>query len=736
MTDESSSISRLRIVNLVAGLVLWIAAGGMLYYFWQQRQSADQELADDVPPVPVARKVFDPNTNPPPEVLPEFELQDSRGEVFSSKQLTGRPTVVGFVFTRCAATCPMITARMKRLQEEFPAQQLQLLTITVDPRHDSSQILHDYATSYEVDFERWKFLTGEPEEIFQLINRGFGLVAVELFGEDRKPGLEVEHTNRVVLVGPEGRIEGTYLANDEAHMVRLRKQIEKLNQSTPPADASSESTPVSEPNSDVTNESDATDEDENSRDEASPDEADSVDEGQGVGVSNPPFDGVELAMVDGDESDLVEIEVISAEPGVTIERLPTSEQKRMLRRPGLPDFELLERSGETVNLDQLRGKQWVASFMFTRCAGPCPRVMGAIRQLQDRLEQQVRPEAEFWPVVLLNSATPMLALAAAVETSDQIALDRYPTFDGDRVQLVTFTVDPENDRPEVLRRYADALGADRRQWWFLTGEKSDVYGLIQRGFGQLVQELFGADRRPGYEVVHTTNVVHVDAVGRIRGSYDATDQADLVSLQRALISGRIEKQRDPVAQVAIPRAASQLISTAVENEQTPAAVPAGSTSTGEVESGETVPAWVESLPAVNAGLNSVATLLLIGGFVLIRRGQRTAHRNVMLAAFAVSVLFLSTYLLYHFSLQHYTGEASRKFSGSGGIRTVYFIILISHILLAAVVPVLAIWAIRLGLKGRFEAHRRIARVTYPVWVYVSVTGVIIYGMLYHWPAAA
>lgn len=144
------------------------------------------------------------------------------------------------------------------------------------------------------------------------------------------------------------------------------------------------------------------------------------------------------------------------------------------------------------------------------------------------------------------------------------------------------------------------------------------------------------------------------------------------------------------------------------------------------------PEWVTTLPAVNASLNGLASVLLVVGHRFIRRGRVLAHKRCMLTAFAVSVVFLACYLTYHFALHHYTGESSRKFAGTGVVRGVYLAILFSHVVLAALVPVLAIVTIRRALKGWWPLHRRIARVTYPIWLYVSVTGVIIYVMLYHW----
>ena len=130
------------------------------------------------------------------------------------------------------------------------------------------------------------------------------------------------------------------------------------------------------------------------------------------------------------------------------------------------------------------------------------------------------------------------------------------------------------------------------------------------------------------------------------------------------------------------------------------------------------------LPTVNALLNGTAASLLVAGFLLIRAGRREAHRRAMTAAFACSVLFLVSYLVYHFE------AGSVRFRGTGSVRTVYLTILLTHTVLAAIVPFLAVTTLVLARKGRFEAHRRLARVTLPVWLYVSVTGVVIYLMLY------
>ncbi len=139
------------------------------------------------------------------------------------------------------------------------------------------------------------------------------------------------------------------------------------------------------------------------------------------------------------------------------------------------------------------------------------------------------------------------------------------------------------------------------------------------------------------------------------------------------------------------------------------------------------PAWVLWLPTVNAGLNLLATLLLCTGYALIKTGRREAHRRVMLTAFATSCVFLGCYVVYHANV------LSKKFMGEGPVRYVYYAILLSHVVLAAAVPILALRTIFLGWKQRWEQHRKLARITFPIWLYVSITGVVIYAMLYHWP---
>ncbi len=131
------------------------------------------------------------------------------------------------------------------------------------------------------------------------------------------------------------------------------------------------------------------------------------------------------------------------------------------------------------------------------------------------------------------------------------------------------------------------------------------------------------------------------------------------------------------------------------------------------------------LPHLNAALNALSFALLVAAFYQIRRGNVPAHRRLMLSALAVSGLFLVSYVVYH--AQH----GSVRFQGRGAVRAVYFVILVTHVVLAAAIVPLVYVTVRRALRGDFAPHRRIARWTYPLWLYVSVTGVVVYLMLYH-----
>ena len=133
---------------------------------------------------------------------------------------------------------------------------------------------------------------------------------------------------------------------------------------------------------------------------------------------------------------------------------------------------------------------------------------------------------------------------------------------------------------------------------------------------------------------------------------------------------------------------------------------------------------LSSLPTVNALLNGLSAVLLTTGYLLVRQGRTDQHRLCMLAAFGTSTLFLVSYLVYHANV------GSVAFTGQGAVRVTYFAILVSHIVLAALILPLAIVTLVHALRGSFDRHRKVARLTLPVWLYVSVTGVVVYVMLY------
>lgn len=143
----------------------------------------------------------------------------------------------------------------------------------------------------------------------------------------------------------------------------------------------------------------------------------------------------------------------------------------------------------------------------------------------------------------------------------------------------------------------------------------------------------------------------------------------------------------------------------------------GSDSAGATEG------WVQQLPALNAFLNSVSTMLILSGYVAIRKNKYKVHMRFMLTAFITSSLFLISYLVYH----HYAGDT--QFPGQGWIRPVYFSILISHIILSAFVVPLVLTSYYFAFSGKFKTHRKVSKWTLPIWLYVSVTGVVIFFLL-------
>ncbi len=135
---------------------------------------------------------------------------------------------------------------------------------------------------------------------------------------------------------------------------------------------------------------------------------------------------------------------------------------------------------------------------------------------------------------------------------------------------------------------------------------------------------------------------------------------------------------------------------------------------------------IQDLPTLNASLNTLAGLLLLSGYISIKQGKKILHRNFMISALVVSAAFLTSYLIYHYHVP------SKKFPDLGLIKTIYFLILFPHIILAVVMVPMILKTFWHAYNKDWEKHKKIARITFPIWMYVSVTGVIVYFMLYHW----
>jgi protein SCO1/2 len=328
------------------------------------------------------------------------------------------------------------------------------------------------------------------------------------------------------------------------------------------------------------------------------------------------------------------------------------------------EFQFQERSGRTVRDTDLNGRVWIASFIFTRCPLSCPRISSVMKGLQERLART-------------------------------------------NVVLVSISVDPDHDTPNVLTEYANKFGASYDRWWFLTGPKAATYDLVQNRFKLALGETPQLDRTPDTEAIsHSDRLALVDH-GRIAGFFESSD----------------------------PSALDELVASARRRAQ---------------------PSWVRGLPAVNASLNALCAVFLIAGWIAIRRrgaslaepfssvggeSRRSrslldqpaarAHLGFMLLAVVTSSIFLGCYLVYHYQ------AGSMPFRHSGLVRVIYMSILLSHTLLATfgVVPLVIVTLLR-AVRGDFPKHARIARVTFPIWLYVSITGVVIYLLLYHLPSAA
>jgi uncharacterized membrane protein YozB (DUF420 family)/cytochrome oxidase Cu insertion factor (SCO1/SenC/PrrC family) len=263
------------------------------------------------------------------------------------------------------------------------------------------------------------------------------------------------------------------------------------------------------------------------------------------------------------------------------------------------------------------------------------------------------------------------------------------------VLLVSFTVDPRHDGIEELQGYANQYGAHPEHWLFLTGEEEEIRRLHDRCFGSPSRS---AAENVGKTLVpqdHSTKLVLIDGEGNIQGYYDGLCPAGWPEEEFQKNLRRLE--RDAIDLVHTQR-------------------------------------WYlpSDFPRFNASLNALCVCLLITGFLAIRQRFSKIHITCMLGALAVSALFLVSYLYYHLVIR---GGQPTRFrdqapSAPEVVHTLYYVILLTHTVLAMLVAPLAVVTAYLGLRGRLGGHMRLARWTLPLWLYVSITGVVVYWMLY------
>jgi protein SCO1/2/putative membrane protein len=303
----------------------------------------------------------------------------------------------------------------------------------------------------------------------------------------------------------------------------------------------------------------------------------------------------------------------------------------------LDGFTFIDQNGDKIDSKDLLGEVWVANFVFTRCFGTCPLMTRGMAALNKELA------------------------------------------DVPSVKLISFSMDPEYDTPNVLKAYAEKNDAVSPRWHFLTGKKQDMYAMVRDQFHLMVSDEKGTKDEP---IVHSIKFILIDAEGRVRGRFDGltpdgAENKDVKKLANAV--RRLRANSNPYS----------------------------------------------FLAPVNASLNATSFFLLMLGFAAIKRGRRETHKRYMTAAGFTTLVFLACYLFYHYNVGHV------PFRGPDAVRLAYFVILVTHVFLAVVVAVMAPITFFRAHREQWEAHKRIAKITFPIWLYVSVTGVIVYVMVYH-----
>jgi protein SCO1/2/putative membrane protein len=294
----------------------------------------------------------------------------------------------------------------------------------------------------------------------------------------------------------------------------------------------------------------------------------------------------------------------------------------------VPAFRFTDQNGRTVSSDDLKGHVWVADFIFTRCAGPCPIMTQR-----------------------------MVALAKRVKDPE--------------VRFVGFSVDPEHDSPAVLKEYAQQRGATDPRMHFLTGPKDQIFAVART---LLVAAQPGTADHP---IIHSDRFLVIDKEGRLRDTF------------RPLEPGAM----DETAKLVAALSANPLL---------------------------------KRFPAINASLNATAGVFLLLGYMFIRWKLVRAHAACMICAVGASAAFLACYVTYHTM----KGGVVTRFP-EHSIKPFYTGILLSHTILAVVILPMIVMTLVRAARRQWDRHRRISRPTFWLWLYVSVTGVVVYWMLYH-----
>ncbi len=566
--------------KLVAGSLLWVAVFAMLGYVAykklsgsntaaQQSEVVTAEAQTEVQTDPVQASTKTIRIGFPTRELPDFEFPECMGGTVSRDSLKGKRWLANFFFTRCNGPCSLMIRDVSELHRKVAKTNPDFLFVTfsVDSSFDSIDVLRKYSDTFLADHDRWKFLTGDEQQIHDLIRRGFSQYVQPSLGEMRKPGFEVAHSNRAVLVNEEGIPVATYLMTVPEDVVKLRRVIE--------------------------------------------------------GKEDFPQPGPALT-----------VEPTGENPQVPLNLLPIREEpvRDDSEKPSAGPAE------DATEADPAGGTAQPASTSQSPELGNAPAVPESAEKssTQDSQAPTVPPSSD-------SEERPQPADTPG--DSCLPALPQAPPQSGDTAVEPLKSEEPTPGKPIALEQARAAASTNPA-----TGVPSD--------------------------------------------SSDRTAEQGTAASSSPASKSPAEKNRSM---------------------------------------DETLPDWVRHLPTINATLNALCTVLLLAGYVAIRRSHRVGHRNLMISAFVVSTIFLFCYILYHQALYQFTGERGRSFVGSNLARILYFCILIPHVILAAAVPILALRVFWLAWKQQWVKHRRLARITLPIWLFVSITGVLIYGMLYHWP---